>query len=90
MLSVIQKNKFNQRAKETAREVLKELKIEHLSDDNIGALQEKLDLSVASLVSMGEDGERIDKELLSIYDLLVDIVLDNEEDLDFLNELFFN
>ncbi len=39
---------------------------------------------------MGEDGERVDKELLSIYDLLVDIVLDNEEDLDFLNELFFN
>lgn len=46
MLSEIQKNKFNQRAKETAREVLKELKIKHLSDDNIGALQEKLDLSV--------------------------------------------
>lgn len=32
----------------------------------------------------------IDEELLEIYDLLTDIILDNENDLDFLNELFFN
>jgi hypothetical protein len=42
------------------------------------------------LVNAQEDGESIDEELLKIYDLLTDIVLDNEEDLDFLNQLFFN
>ena len=36
------------------------------------------------------ENKKIDEELLEIYDLLVDIVLDNEEDLDFLNQLFFS
>ena len=89
MLSEIQKNKFTKRAKETALNLLKDLKIEKLDDDNIGNLQDELDLSVASLVSQKEDGASIDEELLQIYDLLTDIVLDNEEDLTFLNELFF-
>ena len=33
--------------------------------------------------------EKIDEELLKIYDLLTDIVLDNENDIEFLNALFF-
>ena len=42
------------------------------------------------MVNSQEAGENIDEELLQIYDLLTDIVLDNEEDLEFLNKLFFN
>ena len=70
--------------------ILEELSIVSLNDDNICDLQEKLDLRVSSLVSRQEDGEKIDEELLEIYDLLIDIVLVNEEDLDFLNSLFFD
>ena len=88
MLSEVQKNKFTAKAKEVAKELLDELDIQSLNDENIGDLQEKLDLRVASLVSAQEDGEYIDEELLEIYDLLTDIVLDHEEDLDFLNRLF--
>lgn len=90
MLSEIQKNKFTARAKEVAKNLLKELNILKLDNDTICDLQSKLDLKVASLVSTQEEGENIDEKLLEIYDLLVDIVLDNEEDLDFLNSLFFN
>ena len=88
MLSEPQKNKFTAKAKEVAKELLDELDIQSLNDENIGDLLEKLDLRVASLVSAQEDGEYIDEELLEIYDLLTDIVLDHEEDLEFLNQLF--
>lgn len=90
MLSEIQKNKFTARAKTEAKNLLKELNIMKLSDDNIGILQNELDARVSGLVSAQEDGESIDAELLEIYDLLTDIVLDNEENLIFLNVLFFN
>ena len=88
MLSEVQKNKFTAKAKEVAKDLLHELDIQSLNDENIGDLLEKLDLRVASLVSAQEDGEYIDEELLEIYDLLTDIVLDHEEDLEFLNQLF--
>ncbi len=91
MLNAKQQNKFTERAKEVVHELLKKLNITQLSDDNIGNLQEELDLKVSSLVIMQEcENKKIDEELLEIYDLLVDIVLDNEEDLDFLNQLFFS
>ncbi len=90
MLSEIQKNKFNATAKKEIKKLLEDLKIEILDDDTICNLQSKLDIKVASLVSAQENGEPIDEELLEIYDLFVDIVLDNEENLDFLNKLFFN
>lgn len=91
MLSEIQKNKFTARAKEEAKKLLLESKIKKfLSLDDSGRFIEILDFSVASLVNAQEDGETIDEELLEIYDLLTDIVLDNEEDLNFLNQLFFN
>lgn len=90
MLSEIQKNKFTPRAKEVVQKLLKKLNIVKLDDNSICDLQEELDFLVASLVNAQEDGETIDEELLEIYDLLTDIVLDNEEDLDFLNQLFFN
>lgn len=89
MLSEIQKNKFTARAKDEATKLLKRLNIVELTDDTLCNLQEELDFLVASLVNTQEDGEAIDEELLEIYDLLTDIVLDNEEDLDFLNNLFF-
>ena len=90
MLSKIQENKFTARAKEEAKKLLLEAKIENfLSLDDSGRFIEILDLKVASLVNAQEDGETIDEELLEIYDLLTDIVLDNEKDLDFLNQLFF-
>ena len=72
------------------QKLLKKLNIVKLDDNSIGDLQEELDFLVASLVNAQEDGETIDEELLEIYDLLTDIVLDNEEDSDFLNQLFFN
>ncbi len=90
MLSEIQKNQFNERAKAEAKKLLDELKIETLNDDNICDLQAELDFRVSDLVSGEEEGQDIDEELLKIYDLLTDIVLDNEEDLGFLNNLFFN
>lgn len=91
MLSEIQKNKFTARAKEEAKKLLCESNIaKFLSLDDSGHFIEILDFKVASLVNAQEDGETIDEELLEIYDLLTDIVLDNETDLDFLNELFFH
>ena len=82
---------INKYMKEEAKKLLIELKIEEfLSLDDSGRFIEILDFKVASLVNAQEDGETIDEELLEIYDLLTDIVLDNEEDLDFLNSLFFN
>ncbi len=70
--------------------MLRKLNIVKLDDVSICDLQEELDCLVASLVNTQEAGGVIDEELLEIYDLLIDIVLDNEEDLDFLNQLFFN
>ena len=90
MLNEKQQNKFTARAKEVVQKLLKKLNIVKLDDNSICDLQEELDFLVASLVNAQEDGETIDEELLEIYDLLTDIVLDNEEDLDFLNQLFFN
>ena len=91
MLNEIQQNKFTARAKEVVQEILKKLNITQLDDDSVCDLQEELDLKVSSLVTMQEcENKKIDDELLEIYDLLTDIVLDNEEDLDFLNQLFFN
>ena len=91
MLSEIQKSKFSAQAKEEARKLLQALNIEKLTDENIGELQSELDLTVASLVTQKEiENRSIDEELLDIYDLLIDVLLDNEEDLDFLNTLFFN
>ena len=89
MLNENQQNRFTLRAKKTVQSLLKTLKIKKLDNDTICDLQEELDLKVASLVSAKEDGESIDDELLEIYDLLVDIVIDNEDNVDFLNNLFF-
>ncbi len=91
MLSEIQKINFTTRAKQEVQKLLKELKIERLNDDNLGDLLLELDVSVSGLVSLKEcDNREIDEGLLKIYDLLTDIVLDNENDLGFLNQLFFN
>lgn len=90
MLSEIQKTRLTLRAKEVVQNLLNELKIAKLDDNNICDLQSALDLKVASLVSEKEDGESIDNELLEIYDVLVDIVIDNEDDLEFLNQLFLD
>lgn len=89
MLSEIQQNNFTTRAKEVAQELLKKLNIAKLDIDSVCNLQDELDFLVASLVNAKEDGENIDEELLKIYDLLVDIILDNEDNIDFLNQLFY-
>lgn len=90
MLNDKQQNKFTTRAKEVVQNILKKLNIVKLDDNSICDLQAELDFLVASLVNAQEDGETIDEELLEIYDLLTDIVLDNEDDIDFLNQLFFS
>ena len=88
MLSELQKIQFTQRAKTEARKILNALEISKFIDDT-GEFIEMLDCKIAGLVSAKEAGETIDEELLKIYDLLTDIVLDNENDLEFLNSLFF-
>ena len=90
MLGNVQENNITEKTKEVAKNLLAELKISELTNENIGLLQNELNLCVASLVSAKEDGETIDGNLLEAYDMLTDIVLDNEEDLQFLNKLFFN
>lgn len=90
MLNDKQQNKFTARAKEVVQKILKELNIVKLDDNSICDLQEELDFLVASLVNAQEAGKIIDEGLLEIYDLLTDIVLENEEDIGFLNQLFFS
>ncbi len=90
MLDDNKQTKLTAKEQEVARDLLRELKIEELNDDNIGKLQNALDVNVSALVSAKEDGETVDNELIKIYDSITDIVLDNEEDFDFLNRLFFN
>jgi len=89
MLNEIQKNQFTARAKAEAEKLLNELDIQELQSENIGKLQDELDTRVAGLVSAEEcENQKIDEELLQIYDLLIDIIIDNENDLPFLNDLF--
>jgi len=89
MLNEIQKKQFTARAKEETQKLLKDLNITKLQSDNIGKLQDELDTRVAGLVSAEEcENQKIDEELLKIYDLLIDIIIDNEKDLPFLNNLF--
>ena len=77
--------------KEEAKKLFEELKIEKLDDNAIGKIQDTLIVRVSGLVTMQEcENLEIDKELLEIYDLLTDIIYDNEYDLDFLNKLFFD
>lgn len=90
MLDDKKQTKLTAKEKEFARDLLRELEIVELNDDNIGKLQNALDVNISALVSAKEDGEAVDNELIKIYDLITDIVLDNEEDFDFLNRLFFN
>ena len=89
MLSELQKNKYTKRAQKETKKLLNKLNIAKLTNDTLCNLQEELYLLVASLVNAQEDGETIDDELLAIYDLLIDIIYDNEENLDFLNNLFY-
>ena len=89
MLNEVQKNKFTEKVKEVAQSLLRELNIEKFADKAVCDFQSALDSEVASLVSAQEEGENIDKNLLEAYDLLVDIVLDNEDNTDFLNQLLF-
>lgn len=90
MLNDKQQNKFTARVKEVVQKILKKLNIVKLDDNSICDLQEELDSLVASLVNAQESGKIIDEELLEIYDLLTDIVLENEDDIGFLNQLFFS
>ena len=89
MLNEIQKSKYTERAKAEVKKLLNELSINEINDDTVCKLEAELDSKVIYLVNDKEDGKHIDEELLKIYDLLTDIVIDNENDLDFLNELFF-
>ena len=90
MLNDLQKNQFTARAKNEALMILKSLGIDRFTEDT-GAFIEQLDVLVSGLVTAKEcEGQKIDEELLEIYDLLTNIVLDNEEDLNFLNSLFFD
>ena len=91
MLSDKLKERFTPRAKEEAKKLLKELNISKLNDNNLYEVELELDSRVSSLVDDDEYYHLpIDRELLEIYDTLTDIILDNEEDFDFLNNLFLD
>lgn len=91
MLSAAQKGKYSQRVKNEVKKLLHELNISQINDDTIRILQEQLDVKVSGLVTLKEcDNAVIDEELLDVYDLLIDIIIDNEEDPEFLNALFFD
>ena len=91
MLSDALKEKFTPRAKEEAKKLLKGLNITELNNNNLGEVEFELDARVSSLVTKEEYRHLpIDRELLEIYDTLTDIILDNEEDFDFLNNLFLS
>lgn len=80
---------YKARIKEEAKKLLQELNITKINDDNIGILQNELVARVSGLVSAKEEGKIIDEELLRVYDLLMDMVWGNEEDLDCVNEIFY-
>ena len=89
MLSEYLKSMFTPRAKEEAKKLLAEMNISELNDDNLYDVELELDARICGLVTLDEcEHQPIDRELLEIYDTLTDIILDNEEDFDFLNKLF--
>lgn len=89
MLSERLKSRFTPRAKEEAKKLLAEMNITKLNDDNLYDVEVELDTRVSALVTTDEcEHQPIDHELLEIYDTLTDIILDHEEEIDFLNELF--
>ena len=90
MSANVYKDRLTQRGRAVAQKLLCELNITVFDEDSICALQNELDIRVASLVSAQEDGESIDLELLEIYDLITDILLDNEDDPELLNKLFLD
>ncbi len=89
MLSESLKSRFTPRAKEEAKKLLSEMKIAELNDDNLYEVEVELDTRVSGLVTMNEcEHQPIDHELLDIYDTLTDIILEHEEEINFLNKLF--
>lgn len=85
------KTDLTSRAKEEAKKLLYELNITKFNENNLGIFQDILDGKVNALVTAKEcHNETIDEDLLVAYDLLTDIVIDYEEDLVFLNKLFFD
>lgn len=98
MLDKEYQEKFTPRVKQEANKLLQELGIERFSsessdgksDTSSGTLLELLDSKICGLVTLDEvEHQSIDRELLAIYDLLSDIISDNETDIEFLNQLFF-
>ncbi len=89
MLSKSLESKFTPRAKEEAKKLFAEMNITELNDDNLYAVEVELDTRISGLVTMDEcEHKPIDHELLKIYDTLSDIILEHEEEIDFLNKLF--
>ena len=89
MLNESLTSRFTPRAKEEAKKLLGEMNITELNDDNLYKVEVELDARVSALVTMDEcEHQPIDHELLDIYDTLTDIILDNEDEIDFLNKLF--
>lgn len=95
MLDKKYQEKFTPRAKAEANKLLQELGITTIDEDNIGEFLDILMLRISGLVTLDEDEHQpIDRELLAIYDLLMDIVVDydngEESDYEFFNKLFFD
>ena len=89
MLCKSPESKFTPRAKEEAKKLLAEMNITELNDNNLYEVEAELDARVSGLVTMDEcEHLPIDRELLEIYDTLTDIILEHEDEIDFLNKLF--
>ena len=88
MLSKILEKRFNEKAKLETKALLAKLKISHFDKKSLSYFFEEVETLVNSLVMDETEGKEIDQELLSIYNTIIDIILDNEDNFEFLNALF--
>ena len=88
MLSKILEKRFNERAKLETKALLTKLNISYFDEKSLSHFFKEVELLVNSLVMDETEGKEIDNELLSIYNTIIDIILDNEENIDFLNKIF--
>lgn len=90
MLNKRQKELFNDKARYELQKILKELGIVVFNEETTNLLQETIESKIISMSYYETEKKQIDEELLKIYDIINDIILDNETNYEFLNKLIFD
>lgn len=90
MLNKRQKELFNDKARYELQKILKELGIVVFNEETTNLLQETIESKIISMSYDETEKKQIDEELLKIYDIINDIILDNETNYEFLNKLIFD